>query len=264
MCIVVAKPAGVGIPSDAILSQCFSGNPHGAGIMYSKGGRVHWVKGLMTYPDFKRELYTITSQINSKITPMVFHFRIATHGAVDEKNCHPFPISPNYDTMRALRGSCKLALAHNGIVRITSSMSDIQEHGVSDTMAFIRHIVHPVVASHGGMLKFLDTFEIPQMVNAASGSKIAFLDGDGRLSVHGAFTEDGGVFYSNRSYKPEVMEWADYSDDPRYWGSYSKPAVKKAQSPIYNDQDFYDRGGSYIPVKYRIPGVDKPIGGKKL
>ena len=41
MCIIAIKPAGVKLPADTTLENCWYNNPDGAGFMYAAGGTVH-------------------------------------------------------------------------------------------------------------------------------------------------------------------------------------------------------------------------------
>lgn len=232
MCVIVAKPAGVDIPDTKTLEQCFDSNPHGAGFMYAVNGNVNVTKGFLTFHEFDKELQKVSGRHNLTNAPMVFHFRIATHGAVNKANCHPFPVTVSYDKMSQLNYTCKLAVAHNGVIRSSEKLSDIRQYNVSDTMAFIAHMIAPVANAHGGAFGFLDTVEIPEMITSASGGKMAFLDGHGRLSFHGTFIEDHGVYYSNNSFKP--VAYKPYTPT----GYFSKGI-----------DDYSEE--AYIPVKYR-------------
>ena len=47
MCIIVAKNAGIPMPSTEILRNCFDNNPDGAGFMLAAKNSVYGFKGLM-------------------------------------------------------------------------------------------------------------------------------------------------------------------------------------------------------------------------
>ena len=40
MCIICAKPQGAKLPTEETLRAMFTHNPHGAGFMYARNGRV--------------------------------------------------------------------------------------------------------------------------------------------------------------------------------------------------------------------------------
>ena len=211
MCIIVAKPSGAKMPSNTIISNCFANNPDGAGIMYNVGGKVHGIKGLMTLDAFEATLKKIEKQYG-KLTMMnvVMHFRIGTHGSNIAANTHPFPVSSSYKRLRELEWESGLGMAHNGIIDATCYHGDIKKENVSDTMVFIKRIVHPisVITDIMGSKKILEAIQL------SSGSKLTFLDGNGNLKVLGNFTFDDGVYYSNDSYKAiklKTVTWPYYS-----------------------------------------------------
>jgi hypothetical protein len=45
----------------------------------------------------------------------------------------------------------------------------------------------------------------------SKGSRLCILDGDGRATLTGEWTEDGGCYYSNTSYKPREKKYNKYS-----------------------------------------------------
>ena len=52
MCIAIAKPIGVEIPNDDILTNCFNNNPDGAGFAFNHNNEVVIRKGYMKLKDF--------------------------------------------------------------------------------------------------------------------------------------------------------------------------------------------------------------------
>lgn len=82
MCIIVYKPAGFGLPNTETLRICWENNPHGAGLMWADGEKVHVRKGYMSWDAFKDALDEATDSMDVISTPMALHFRIATHGAI--------------------------------------------------------------------------------------------------------------------------------------------------------------------------------------
>lgn len=51
MCIIVAKPAGIDLPSRSTLMNCFNHNHDGAGFMYADGKEVTVMKGFFTFEE---------------------------------------------------------------------------------------------------------------------------------------------------------------------------------------------------------------------
>lgn len=190
MCIIVAKPAGVAIPSEKTFESCFTSNKDGIGISYARQGErpvIH--KGFANVKKLMRVLDI------SNITPehnLVVHFRFATHGKKDQGNCHPFPLCSSFEDMRLLHCSADCTIAHNGVF---SGMP--QSEKFSDTMKFIGGIL-----SSNEVMQNLDSKSVKELIRGycGFGSKLAFLRESG-ISLVGDYQEEAGVYYSNHQYK---------------------------------------------------------------
>ena len=97
MCIAILKPVGKSL-SRELLYNCYTSNPDGCGFAYATGDDVI-IHKFMKFEDFYNEY----QKYDGKYT-MLIHFRIATHGAVELENCHPFVLNS------------RMALIHNGII----------------------------------------------------------------------------------------------------------------------------------------------------
>ncbi len=197
MCIAISKPRGVEPPTKKTLQICFENNDDGCGFMFSKGGVVRVHKGFMTFKDFWQ---TYKGYNLGKADSIVYHFRIATTGAVTPENCHPFPLTKELKGLRSKKIDVPHGVAHNGILDITP------KDGVSDTMEFIRRTLSipwilekAVFGSEEEFTNFLDCMIV--------GSKLAFLKADGeQVLMGGEWLEKDGIFYSNSSYMA-VWSW---------------------------------------------------------
>ena len=118
MCIIVVKKAGIAAPSDEMFENMWNHNPDGAGFMYTANGGVCIEKGFMEYKDFYKAYKRVEGKIDTVQTPMVFHFRITTHGGTSPENTHPFPVTDNLSTLRKLMCKTSLGVAHNGILSV--------------------------------------------------------------------------------------------------------------------------------------------------
>lgn len=215
MCIIVAKPRGVKMPSENILRNCFIANPDGAGMMISYNGKVYGYKGFMTFANFSAKLQKLGKRFgNLDKLAIVMHFRIGTHGSNNPHNTHPFPISEEYDDLRELEWISNSGVAHNGIISCTKTHPDVKVEDVSDTMVFIKRIIAPV-SRNISVTKHKDILEGFQI---AADSKLAFLDGKGNLECLGGFHEKDGVQYSNYSYYG-YGRWYDPDDDDDVWST---------------------------------------------
>lgn len=196
MCIICASPAGVRQPTISQIRTMFRNNPHGAGYMYARDGKVIIHKGFMNINDL---LESLKSECFTPEDPVVYHFRISTQAGVDPTMTHPFPLSNQREVMKALDIQCGCGIAHNGIIRLTS---DPNEKEYSDTAIFIadymsRYLLRPNDLHNEHFLK-----SIEHIIN----SKMAILDASGYIATIGAFHNDHGLLYSNLYHRP-LSEW---------------------------------------------------------
>ena len=183
MCIIAIKTQGAKINWKR-LRNCFDNNPDGAGYAYWTDNGISISKGFMEFAEFKRAVES--SGIGKKHEAM-FHFRIATHGAINANNCHPFPLSGNESELQALDLTTDIAIAHNGIVNGLPASKTL-----SDTMVFIRDYLAPLGKA------VTDPATHP-LIGKAAGSKFAIMSETG-IGMIGHFTQSRGWFYSNESY----------------------------------------------------------------
>jgi len=173
----------------------FMNNPHGAGYMFAREGRVHIHKGFMDIDSF---LSAVKAEHFTAKDSVVYHFRISTQAGVNPEMTHPFPLSNRLPHMKALDVECPCGVAHNGIIRLTS---DPSQHEYSDTALFITRYMAQMV--HG-----LDDLKDAQLLNRIerlAGSKLAVMDGSGYIATIGHFINERGLLFSNDSY--QELRW---------------------------------------------------------
>ena len=195
MCIICVSPARTLQPSISQIKTMFMNNPHGAGYMYARDGRVHIHKGFMDIDSF---LSAIKAEHFTAKDSVVYHFRISTQAGVNPEMTHPFPLSNRLLHMKALDVECQCGVAHNGIIRLTS---DPTQHEYSDTALFITRYMAQMV--HG-----LDDLKDAQLLNRIerlAGSKLAIMDGSGYIATVGNFINERGLLFSNDSY--QELRW---------------------------------------------------------
>lgn len=139
MCIICVSKSDVRQPSDITLRAMFRRNPHGAGYMYARDGKVTIHKGFMNIEDFLAAVHA------EQFTPqdsVVYHFRISTQAGVNAPMTHPFPLSNQPRMMRSLDLTCRCGVAHNGIIQLTS---DPDNKRYSDTAIFITDYLSQII-----------------------------------------------------------------------------------------------------------------------
>lgn len=197
MCIIIAKKSGLPAPSESILQTCFENNPDGAGFALHRPGRyaVQIKKGFM---DFE-SLWTALQKVNiTEADTVVYHFRIATSGQINQGCCHPFPISRKARDLFRLELECRQAFIHNGII-------GRGEKNYSDTQLYVLHNL----TRYRSIKK-----SIKRIAQETKGSRTAILLGNGALYPTGTWIEDGGYHYSNNTYKPLYRALWDMYDTP--------------------------------------------------
>lgn len=96
MCVIVTAEKG-SMPTIDQLTRMSETNPDGAGIAWHDGNGLHRVR----HSDNGKTLAFITEHWNElKATPCLIHFRLATHGAVNTENTHPFRYTLGNDEHR--------------------------------------------------------------------------------------------------------------------------------------------------------------------
>ena len=128
MCIIIYKPAGIAMPDQEILGNCFANHQDGAGFAHTDDLHVpYFEKGFFV-------LSQLIDRMNARIKVghrAMVHFRTGTGSPVSAGFCHPFPITEDYRLMREMLGGHSPELVfHNGIFGKST-----KEY--SDTMNFI-------------------------------------------------------------------------------------------------------------------------------
>lgn len=229
ICIAIYKPAHKEL-SEESLQNSWNANSDGAGFMYAEKKKLHIVKGLMTYEAFK------TAYEPHKNKECVLHFRISTHGKVDEANTHPFSIDKN------------LGMVHNGIINKVAC--DVNKD-MSDTWHFVEKFLKKF---HAIYPQFWLEQEFKELIeNYILGSKFILMDNEGNCDI---YNESVGIWdcecwFSNSSYKTFAYQ------QPQPRKCYSKP--KESSSVTYLDSPAYVdlKEGDIYKLKYQTY-VDNP------
>lgn len=231
MCIIVYKPRGVAFPDMKTLERCFENNSDGAGFAYPTGfmdynddtvrlttkGRVSIRKGFMTFAEFedglKEAFYTPETDTWKTDVPVVFHFRIRTHGKSDAGATQPIAVSSKVNSLRGTSVDTSVAVAHNGII---TNYCDAKSK-LSDSQLFAK--------------KFLTAMKLYQDITIhkcnvirdviGASNKMVIMNGSGEVGVIGTFYEHEGCFYSNYSFQDYTYKTASYYDYKAWSGYYN-------------------------------------------
>ena len=184
MCVIAAKSRGLAFPTRTEIQACMAQNRDGFSIAYNKDGKVVTFRTMNPAEMLSHYLEEV-AVLDPATTAMIFHARIATHGTPKISNCHCWTGSG-------------MAFAHNGVL----SQVEVDPNGdMTDSETFFRNLFLPAYEALGWdyALKMSRTV-------AGSGSKLAFLEGDGGMHLVGTYykvtnaNRPGIVYFSNTNH----------------------------------------------------------------
>ena len=181
MCILIQHDKTSSF-SDELLTDFYTHNSDGFGLMYGDGNKLHITKSLGSVEE-TIALYRDLAEGRD----CVIHYRMKTHGKIDLTNCHPYRITD------------ELWVAHNGIL----SASNPINKDLSDTWHLIEYILKPIAEQNAD--KFFEDDFIRYMESLiGSTNKLAFCHADGRTSI---VNRDSGVDYQE-SWMSNTYAWS--------------------------------------------------------
>lgn len=204
MCVIVIKMAGRELPKAEYMKNCEHRNKDGIGVALHKS-EASEITIKKTFKNADELNVWLVENVRVEDTCIV-HFRIATHGKVDEGNRHPFPITKNKEMLRQTELICKLAVAHNGVISQYG-----HETKFSDTQQFIIDIL-----SDEAIKNNIENPTIQKLIsNYIANDRLVIMLENGKTWRWGTWHEHEGIFYSNTSYEAikEYMydRWNDVS-----------------------------------------------------
>ena len=191
MCVIGYFATGMKLDKNE-LENCFTVNPDGAGIMYydERKQLIKIEKGYMNWAEFWAVAETLPID-----TDRVFHFRIATSGAVSKECCHPFPVCDDLDRMRITSQYTKVGMVHNGIIHWCTPAAGLKSP-YSDSMYFAQ-ILYELDKGNGAFNQ-----GAKKLINqAASSSKFVIMRDEETMLIGDFQQGDSGAMYSNDSWK---------------------------------------------------------------
>lgn len=229
MCLIIAKPSGVRLPTFKVLKKAFDTNSDGFGLAYRfpNSPVVFIRKGAMSYRKTKQLLHLLP---DLQSLEMLLHFRQATAGEVTQANCHPFPLSSRDEDLSALEIETTMAIAHNGVISEYSKYGTTPPtNGFSDTQMFIKEYLTEL-----GKSALVSKAVLRKLIGKSTYSRFAFLSASGFKFI-GTFEEHdgcqfGGLFSQWRYNSFQSKGWDDYGD----WQDYSSYRYTQPQSYTIN------------------------------
>ena len=213
MCIIAIKKKNVKFPEVSTIKSMCDNNPDGFAIVYHITGKGVSVMRSLDSADVYKTYRNLLRYSYKKVS-FFMHARIKTHGTININNCHGWKSD-----------ECRLWFAHNGILKIDN------RDDMTDSETYLRDIFTPAYL-YGGWKAAERT------INACIGtSKFVFMNEDGHIKHYGNYIDDGGMLYSNNTYKED--RWSSYYNYKPY-SSYHSSAIKfKKGDIVYSDVDIY-------------------------
>ena len=240
MCVILqGKKADV----DKLIDQAYESNPDGCGLMAVVDGQPIIHKSV-DFVSFINAWNGIPDDVEVGV-----HFRIGTHGHLNDDNCHPFPVGSN------------VWLMHNGIIRGIT----IPDPTWSDTKAFSHHLTGISGKDSRAFHRENTQKYIKKMMGTTN--KFLFMDSKGQFSFYPHQAQSGNgkfhyqetgwilednVYRSNNHFTLGILNYGGMAltdKEERRWGD-SWKNWWKSPSKGSNKSDWLDYGDSKYEIEF--------------
>ena len=216
MCLLVKQPATTSFTDD-FLSDVYSRNSDGFGVMYAEGDKVHVFKCLPTNAQEFIDFY----RAHADGKDCIWHARMQTHGDIDMDNCHPYKVTDD------------IWMAHNGVL----STGNDSDQTRSDTWHFIRNILSPALKTDPDLMLDPNWIKFVGSI-VGSSNKFGFVRSDGQTAI---VNEKSGVNFVG-AWLSNTYAWsttkfgfqAPYQSQSKY-GGYQGSGWTGSWNHGYND-----------------------------
>ena len=202
MCLLIHQPKGVTF-SRQELRDFYQHNPDGFGVAFGDGQTLHVLRLVGSEKEII-EAY----QRQAAGRECVIHFRMATHGAKNVDNAHPYAVTDD------------IVMAHNGVL----SCGNPAQPSMSDTWHLIQYVIRPIAEISPDLL-FCPTWG--QMFGNLIGSsnKLAFIHRDGRVAL---VNKASGTTHKN-AWLSNNYAWSSPDQDYGRWYSTTRISPRGAK-----------------------------------
>jgi hypothetical protein len=227
MCLLVTQNKTSPILSDAWLSDFYSFNGDGVGVMFAHHGELV-IKKII--PNTAQEFINFYRE-NIQGRDCAFHLRMRTHGDIDLLNCHP------YEVLNKAEHGIDLWLMHNGVLS-TGNKADTTK---SDTWHYIQNYLKPMLSGNPDFA-FHPAFKALIEDHIGVSNKFVLMDNEGRQVVinQSAGVYWGGLWLSN------TYAWSASKSAKNHPVNLKKAKKQVAETPAPK----YAYAPSYAPSYY--------------
>jgi hypothetical protein len=231
MCLLLTQSKSSPILSDQWLSDFYSYNQDGVGVMFAHHGELIIKKIIpntaQEFIDFYRE--------NIAGRDCAFHLRMRTHGDIDLLNCHP------YEILNRSEHGLDLWLMHNGVLA-TGNRADITK---SDTWHYIQDYLKPMLASNPDFA-FHPSFKALIEDHIGGSNKFVIMDNEGRQTV---INQSSGVYWGGL-WLSNTYAWTSSKSAKNHPVNLKKAKKQIAEKPekVVYKYSKYSEWDSYYPA----------------
>jgi len=223
MCIAIYIPQGKELDRD-VLKICNDANPDGMGFAFFNHKNELVLNKEVDAKKIARkiELFPIIRR-NFIDKSFLLHFRIATHGKISNRCCHPFRVNDN------------TVFCHNGI--LSHNFGATRDGDMSDTMMFNKNILQRIKGVDLNNMLNGKNDVLKELLEGYIGdrNKMIIMNSKNQFVIlnEKAGIWDKGCWFSNDSYKErKVWTFGNYWKG-KYWDN------KKGCWKNYEDADWW-------------------------
>ena len=217
MCLIItgqsSKVRSTLLETSGMLSEVYTSNPDGIGVMYSTAKGLKVIK---TLPKNVNDAFAFIKKLPNDDREIAIHFRWTTHGHTDLLNCHPYDVVAGY-----------VAMMHNGVLH-TGNAADTTK---SDTWHFIQDYLKDAVHDAPNLVHTEGFLNL--LADYIGDNRFVFMDGDGRMSHvnYDQGIEHDGLWFSN------TYAWRPATLIPNYYKN-TKHAYNNAYKSYMDDDEW--------------------------
>ena len=227
MCIAIYMPPYKELDKD-VLKICNNANPDGMGFaFFNKNNELVLNKEVdVKKIERKIELFPIIRR-NFIDKAFLLHFRIATHGKISNRCCHPFRVNET------------TVFCHNGI--LNHNFGATKDGDLSDTMMFNKNVLQRLRKKDLDSMLSGKNSLLKELLEGYIGdrNKMILLNSKNQFVIlnEKAGIWDKGCWFSNDSYKERKVWSFGYNWKGQYWDN------KNGCWKNYEDDDFFNGCG---------------------
>ena len=220
-------------PKLSMLKDAEATNPHGGGMSWIKDGKVRWMKGKEMNP---KNIMKLIKKGDIQL-PIIIHYRIATHGAINNMMCHPFPIGKG-------ERNAESGITEEGVMFHNGVWSDYDEYAMKFCMS-TGHKIPDGDMSDSSVMAFIAS-HIGQNFFTFTDEKVIAMTPKGITRYGDGWVDVDGIKCSNDLFEPTPYFESYGTGFGKWYGKSDKDSREKAFEEAEGAQSTLD--GEPIPL----------------